>query len=226
MEVVNQLREAVRQDGLENALDRYYSVYRGTVVDNEDPEFRGRLKVSCVDAYGSEYLDDWALPMGIPSGGTTLWQIPSVGNTVWIQFEYGDVRFPVWSWGWFKDGSAPQSAKVDGNKIAATIWQSASGHRIVMDDKNGIVSIRNVSGDEIEMSKTGIAVKSNNIAVGGTVEKAVKGNTLTSLLSRLLTTISTATTVDGKPLNPATIQQLTQISTELQTVLSQKVTLE
>ena len=225
MDIIKQLKEGVSSLGLEAVFNRYYSVYRGIVTDNEDPEFRGRLRISCSDVY-DEPFGYWALPVGIPSGQTSFFQIPSVGDMVWIQFESGDTRFPVWSWGWFKDGRVPQDAKTDGNKIAATVWQSVSGHRIIMDDKNGKLRIQNAVGDIIEMSKTGISIESKKIAVGGTSQKAVKGDVLTSVLGKLITTISAATTIDGKPLNPVTIQQLTQISTELQTILSQKVTLE
>jgi hypothetical protein len=211
-----EFRETLNDFGLEY-FKRYYSIYRGTVLSNEDPEFRGRVKVSCPAVYSNESHNYWALPMGVASGSPTMWAIPSVGDAIWVQFEGGDSRYPVWSWGWFMDDKAPKSAKVDGNKIAATVWQSQSGHRIVMDDKNKLVTISNASGIHIELTKDGV-----NIV--GDSQKAVRGDELKAVMDKLFSILKTSKDITGKPFAPDTIAALELL--EKQTFLSSKVKLK
>lgn len=211
-----EFRETLNDFGLE-FFKRYYSIYRGTVLSNEDPEFRGRVKVSCPAVYGDNAHNYWALPMGIASGSPTMWLIPSVGDTIWVQFEGGDSRYPVWSWGWFMDDKAPKSAKVDGVKIAATVWQSKSGHRIIMDDKNKLVTISNASGIDIQLTKDGV-----NIV--GDSQKAVRGDELKDVIDSLLDTLEVSKDITGKPFAPDTIAAIRLLKTK--NYLSSKVKLK
>lgn len=218
MTIIEQFKFILAQHGFEY-FKRYYSVYRATVTDNEDPDFRGRVKVSCPAVYGDDTYQYWALPMGVPSSNTALWMIPNVGDVVWVQFEGGDARYPVWSWGWFKQDAAPNAAKVNGNKIDATVLQSKSGHRIVMDDKAETVTISNASGLHIVLTKT-------KVNIVGESQKAVKGNDLETWLGQLIDAIKTGTTVSGTPFNPAMIAALEALKPQIKGFLSEKVSLE
>jgi len=210
-----EFREILNDFGLEYFY-RFYSIYRGEVVSNEDPEFRGRVKVSCSAVYGDSVYDYWALPMGIASGSPNMWLIPNKGDTIWVQFEGGDPRHPVWSWGWFLSG--PQNAKVDGNKIAATVWQSKSGHRIIMDDKNSLVTISNASGVDIKLTKNGIEIV-------GDEQKAVRGDDLKNVIDNLIDILKTSKDLMGNPFSPDTIFALETIQQQTNTILSNKVSL-
>ena len=70
----------------------YYGKYRGVVVDNRDPSGLARLKVSMPALAGTARMD-WALPC-LPPGVPPL--LPEIGDTVWIEFEAGDVSTPIW----------------------------------------------------------------------------------------------------------------------------------
>jgi len=196
---------------------RYYSKYRGRVERNDDPDFRGRIQISCSAVYGDAVYKYWALPCGLPSGGAKLFAIPNVGDMVWVEFEGGDPRFPIWSWGWFIEGAVPKSAQVDGDKIAATVYQSASGHRIVMNDKDDTLTISNASGLNIVLTK-------DSLELVGAGQKAVKGDTLKTVLDTLITILKTSTDTLGNPFNPATITALTNLKTDI--ILSDKVKLQ
>jgi uncharacterized protein involved in type VI secretion and phage assembly len=77
---------------------RFYGKYRALVVDNEDPENLGRLKVQVPSVLGSEVVSGWATPC-VPHGGDANlgWlSIPEVGAGVWVEFEDGDLEFPIW----------------------------------------------------------------------------------------------------------------------------------
>ncbi len=87
--------------------------YLGIVEANDDPLKLGRLKVRvpCVygvssAAEGSGYVarDDlpWALPAGMPAGGSHasggFSMLPEPGDQVMVQFLDGDPENPVWQW--------------------------------------------------------------------------------------------------------------------------------
>jgi uncharacterized protein involved in type VI secretion and phage assembly len=69
----------------------YYGLYRGAVVDNQDPEQRKRLKVQIPQILGKS-ISPWALSCLPNSGGS----VPVVGAIVWVMFEGGDADRPVW----------------------------------------------------------------------------------------------------------------------------------
>lgn len=96
---------------------RYFGKYRGFVVDNQDPKFLGRVKVKVPVVLGSEEELGWALPAPNSGGrkNTGDFSLPQLNDLVWIEFEAGDVAYPVWSPGpWaFRDGEsmAPEHGK-------------------------------------------------------------------------------------------------------------------
>ena len=85
---------------------RYYGKYRGTVVDNIDPVQLGRVMAS-VPAIPGAVLG-WAMPCTpFPVAGTTPLTIPPIDSGVWIEFEAGDVNYPVWSGCFWSAGQTP-----------------------------------------------------------------------------------------------------------------------
>jgi uncharacterized protein involved in type VI secretion and phage assembly len=72
-----------------------YGKYRGTVVDNVDPEGRGRVQVSVPAVFG-DGRRNWAEPCVPYAGdGVGLLAVPPVGTPVWVEFERGDRDYPV-----------------------------------------------------------------------------------------------------------------------------------
>jgi len=78
---------------------RFYGVYRGVVVENQDPknEFRLKLKIPQVL---HDQVSDWA--WGVHQPGVSR-SIPEISSGVWVSFEGGDPSYPVWT-GSFKTG--------------------------------------------------------------------------------------------------------------------------
>lgn len=69
----------------------YYGKYRAEVVDNTDPEKRGRIRVKCPAVLGGQ-ISRWALPCFPPNTFT----VPQLGELVWVEFEGGTKDSPIW----------------------------------------------------------------------------------------------------------------------------------
>jgi len=85
---------------------RYYGKYRGTVINNIDPEQRGRVMAMVPDVQGLIPMT-WAMPC-VPIAGKQegSFMVPQIGAGVWIEFEQGDPDYPIWVggfWGAFAE---------------------------------------------------------------------------------------------------------------------------
>ncbi len=70
----------------------YFGKYRAEVVDNNDPEKRGRIRVKCPEVLGTQ-ISRWALPCFMPNTFT----VPARGTLVWVEFEGGNKDSPIWT---------------------------------------------------------------------------------------------------------------------------------
>ncbi len=79
---------------------KYYGKYRGTVLNNVDPELRGRLMLTVPDVLGA-IPSSWAEPC-VPLAGPTgppmgVYFVPPIGAGVWVEFEAGNPDYPIWA---------------------------------------------------------------------------------------------------------------------------------
>ena len=72
-------------------MSTYPGIYRAVVVDDNDPDRLRRLKVR-VPAVCGDGEPLWASAC-VPAGSRRQ---PKVGSSVWVMFEGGDGRRPVW----------------------------------------------------------------------------------------------------------------------------------
>jgi hypothetical protein len=86
--------------------NKHYGKYRGTVINNIDPEQRGRIMAFVPDVLGI-IPSSWAMPC-VPIAGKLegTFMVPQIGAGVWIEFEQGDPDYPIWVGGFW--GSAPE----------------------------------------------------------------------------------------------------------------------
>ena len=110
---------------------RYYGKYRGTVIENIDPEQIGRILVLVPDVLGLT-PSSWAMPCvaaaGIQAG---MFIVPPIGSGVWVEFEQGDPDYPIWTggfWGLVADvpafATAPPPIPPGQNIVLQTTGQS------------------------------------------------------------------------------------------------------
>lgn len=179
----------LNEDGAQ-AFGRFYSIYKGVVESNEDPQFLGRLQVKIPSVHGDDVPTTWVPSKGMPSGvGIGMFMVPQKGDIVWIQFEEGDPRFPVWDYGPWAAGKVPTDARTPSkDQSKAVVIQTAAKQRIVMDGH--LKTVR------IETPKLFLLMDDNTGTIqwkdaSGATEFAVKGETLVSLLNELLADIGT-----------------------------------
>lgn len=99
----------VREDQLNTKLD-YHGLYLGIVEDTTDPMNLGRCRIRIPDISGG--LNDTPinnLPWASPCFAPWSFNVPQVGDQVWILFIQGNIEYPVYM-GWCP--SIPSSPQV------------------------------------------------------------------------------------------------------------------
>lgn len=136
--------------------------FRGTVHDNNDPLRRARLQVVVPDVLGP-VASTWAepsLPMTAPQAG--VFALPPVGASVWVEFEQGDPRFPVWSGGrWESSDDVPSRALNEDPDRQNILLQTTGGQVVLLSDtpgSDGGIHLENSSGTRITVSETTISL--------------------------------------------------------------------
>ena len=190
---------------------RFYGKYRGTVVDNADPEHLGRLKLRVPSVLGNTVVTGWALPC-VPYGGGAnqgMLFIPEVGAGVWVEFEEGDLEFPIWvGTFWSKPGGTselPLPNKPDGSEDSAVqdpptrkIIKTLKGHTLQFEDKDGeemVMIVEAKNKHVIVMNKDGIAITE---AHGNKIILSEKEFTLTAKAAFTIDASGQAVVIKGK----------------------------
>src|SRR5215211_815085 len=113
--------------------EAFYGKYRGVVTDNNDPLKIGRVLATVDDVYG-ELESGWATPSA-PFGGNQMgyFAVPDVGAGVWIEFEYGDPDYPIWSGCWW-GAVAEMPPILLAPPYKKLLIKTAGGNSILLDD--------------------------------------------------------------------------------------------
>ncbi len=143
---------------IERIEGRYYGKYRGRVTDNSDPDNLGRVKAK-VPRLLEDKETGWALPAFIYGGAAEqgLFAVPDVDAGVWIEFEGGDLSYPIWTGTWYTSGAVPESAQ-PGKKV----FKTKSAHKIVLDDDGGSIEITDTNGNSIKMDASAIKISTGS----------------------------------------------------------------
>jgi uncharacterized protein involved in type VI secretion and phage assembly len=225
---------------------RFYGKYRGFVVDNDDPERLGRLRLRVPSVLGPNVVTGWALPC-VPYGGHDnqgFLCIPERDAGVWVEFEEGDLEFPIWvGTFWSKpggDSELPRPNNADGSEHESVqrpptrkIIKTQRGHTIQFEDADGEERIIICDGEKenrLVFSAAGISIENKDNAIAMT-DQGIKVNGEKKVcLEGLITWLINHTHVGGPgapyALNPEDTATLSDVQTAPDgEILSQRVTL-
>ena len=155
---------------------RFLGKFRGTVINNIDPEFRGRLLcmvpdvLSFVPTTWCEACTPLAGPTGPPMG---VHFVPPIGAGVWIEFEQGDPDFPIWvGCRWGAQSDIPPLARAGLPVSPSIVLQTATQNVIAISDVPGPAGgVIIQSGPSIvSINQTGISLVAPKIEIAaGTI---------------------------------------------------------
>lgn len=85
----------------------YYGKYRAKVVDVNDPQQRGRIRVVCPKVLGGA-KSSWCepcVPVAYDNGGD--FALPRLNEFVWVEFEEGNPSYPIYTGGLWSSYNSP-----------------------------------------------------------------------------------------------------------------------
>jgi uncharacterized protein involved in type VI secretion and phage assembly len=129
--------------------NRFYGKYRGTVSDVDQSTLRIKAKVPAVLGTTES---GWALPC-VPYAGPDVgfFAVPEVGAGVWIEFEGGDVSYPIWTGCYWRSSELPSDASPTVKGIV-----TKAGHKLLFDDNGQQINLTDPNGNQVSLDSSGI----------------------------------------------------------------------
>ena len=143
--------------------EKRYGKYRGMVLNNIDPEQRGRLLVQLPDVLGLG-TSSWALPC-VPLAGPQMgaYFVPLIGSGVWVEFEGGDPDYPIWTGCFWGSAAEVPPLALAGLPVSPNIVLQTSGQNtLVVSDlpgPTGGIMLKSPTGASIIVNDTGIYIQ-------------------------------------------------------------------
>jgi uncharacterized protein involved in type VI secretion and phage assembly len=146
------MNEQALMDVLDRLRNRFFGKYRGTVTDVDADTLRIKATVPAVLA---DQATGWCQPC-VPYAGDSMGLafLPEVGSGVWIEFEGGDVSYPIWVGCYWRDGELPSDAA----PAVKTIVTKA-GHKILLDDDAGTITISDANNNSVTLDSNGVTLQ-------------------------------------------------------------------
>ena len=209
------------------------SHWLGEVVDTADPNANGRCRVKVFGKF--DLLETEDIPWAIPSNSLVsgAYSVPNVGDVVSIYFDNGNIYAPVYKNQVLVDSDL-KSEVLDNSSnpenVTSLVYDSTKGIRVYHSPENGLV-ITTGNGPEsdpaIRVSNDGkIYLNASDIFISSGFndesEPAVKGQTLTEYLNKIVETISNHTHISGSgPTNPITKMDMKFLKAKLDNIKQQ-----
>jgi uncharacterized protein involved in type VI secretion and phage assembly len=138
--------------------NRFYGKYRGIVVDVDASTLRIRATVPAV--LGTTPTG-WCLPC-VPYAGPQVgfFFVPSTGAAVWIEFEGGDVSYPIWVGCLWRAGELPPDAAPTTRGIVTD-----APHRLLFDDDAEEITLDDPNGGAVTFGSDGVKTTRGTMSV-------------------------------------------------------------
>jgi hypothetical protein len=154
---------------MSDAQKQFFGKYRATVVNNVDPELRGRLVCVVPDVTGlvpSSWCEACAPLAGpVPMGA---YLVPPIGTGVWVEFEQGDPNKPIWTGCRFAIGDPPPLAYAGLPVSPNIVFQTAAQNCLVISDlpgPTGGIMLKSTTGATLIVNDTGIYIQNGKGAM-------------------------------------------------------------
>lgn len=165
---------------------RFTGKYRATVMLNTDPEQRGRLQLMIPDVLGP-IPSTWAeacVPLAGPTGpGMGVHFVPPIGAGVWVEFEQGDINYPIWvGCRWGAPSDIPMLAKAGLPVSPSIVMQTLGQHALVISDMpptpvtGGLMLKSGIANAMIVVNDSGIYISNGQGATITMIGKTVAIN--------------------------------------------------
>jgi uncharacterized protein involved in type VI secretion and phage assembly len=144
-------QDRVLEDLLDRLRNRFYGKYRGIVSDVDATTCRIKAKVPAV--FG-DTDSGWCMPC-VPYAGPQVGIafLPEVGSGVWVEFEGGDVSYPVWVGCYWRDGEVPLDVDA-----AVKVIVTKAPTELKFDDDQGSLTITDPNGNTVTLDSSGITL--------------------------------------------------------------------
>ncbi|MBX3252074.1 MAG: hypothetical protein KF901_33170 [Myxococcales bacterium] len=144
--------------------ERYFGVYLGTVLDADDPDGLGRVRLETDQYTDTEDDPTWAAVTRPLAGDVfSVFFTPKVGDQVVFSFLAGDVRQPIVLGYAHTDEKKP--ADVSETKHAIVIKDVGS---ITFDEANGgSITIAHARGGSIVLERDHVSIEASSVCVNG-----------------------------------------------------------
>lgn len=143
-DLILQFLSDVQRYGLEDRMNLFYGLYRGTVTSNEDPEARGRIQARIDDFGQQSALDIWIPPLfDMASNHKGSFWPPELGDSVRVYFHHGNVSQPFgYLGGWFGTADTAAEFKYTNKRPEKRGFVTRMGHQLIFSEERDNEYIR------------------------------------------------------------------------------------
>jgi len=153
------MSDPLLQDLMDLVRSRFYGKYRGVVTDVDETTMRIKASVpSVLPTTGT----GWCMPC-VPYAGPQVGvlMLPEVGSGVWIEFEGGDVSYPIWVGMYWHSGEVPSQA-------SATVKSIVTAAGSIAMDNAGSITLTDAQQNTVVLDSSGVTSTSgsSSVAIG------------------------------------------------------------
>jgi uncharacterized protein involved in type VI secretion and phage assembly len=138
------VNDALILDLLERVKHRFYGKYRGTVVDVDAATMRIKANVPAVLPQVPTGWCTACVPYAGPQVGFVM--LPEVGSGVWIEFEGGDVSYPIWTGCYWRSDEVPSAASATVKSIIT------SAGSLAFDNDASSIAVTDQANDSVTLT--------------------------------------------------------------------------
>jgi hypothetical protein len=153
------MSDPLLQDLMDLVRSRFYGKYRGVVTDVDETTMRIKASVPSVLPTGGT---GWCMPC-VPYAGPQVGvlMLPEVGSGVWIEFEGGDVSYPIWVGMYWHAGEIPSQA-------SATVKSIVTAAGSIAMDNAGSITLTDAQQNTVVLNSSGVTSSSggSSVAIG------------------------------------------------------------